>query len=92
MKMRQHRKRKQALFRSHRAFLWSTQRVMNVIAKASMKMSKALEEAYAKARQERALQALHDENERLGLYDEAYGIPFVDKDQLKTLLGNDEKK
>ena len=53
MKMRQHRKRKQALFRSHRAFLWSTQRVMNVIAKASMKMSKALEEAYAKAREQR---------------------------------------
>ena len=50
MKMRHHRKRKQALFRSHRAFLWSTQRVMNVIAKASMKMSRALEEAYAKAR------------------------------------------
>ena len=41
---------------------------------------------------EKALQALHDENERLGLYDEAYGIPFVDKDQLKTLLGTDEKK
>ena len=53
MKMRQHRKRKQALFRSHRAFLWSTQRVMNVIAKASMKMSKALEEAYAKSRAQR---------------------------------------
>ena len=51
--MRQHRKRKQALFRSHRAFLWSTQRVMNVIAKASMKMSKALEEAYAKSRAQR---------------------------------------
>ena len=44
------------------------------------------------ALREKALQALHDENERLGLYDEAYGIPFVDKDQLKTLLGTDEKK
>jgi hypothetical protein len=53
MKMRHHRKRKQALFRRHRAFLWSTQRVMNVIAKASMKMSAALEAAYAKARAQR---------------------------------------
>ena len=35
---------------------------------------------------ERALQQLHDENERLGLYDDAYGIPFVDRDQLKKLL------
>ena len=34
----------------------------------------------------RALQMLHDENERLGLYDDAYGIPFVDRDQLKQLL------
>jgi hypothetical protein len=34
----------------------------------------------------RALQKLHDENERLGLYDDAYGIPFVDRDQLKQLL------
>ena len=35
---------------------------------------------------ERALQALHDENERLGLYDDVYGIPFVEQDQLKKLL------
>ena len=49
MKMRQHRKRKLALFRSHRAFLWSTQRVMKTIALASLKMSAALEAAYAKA-------------------------------------------
>jgi hypothetical protein len=35
---------------------------------------------------ERALQQLHDENERLGLYEEAYGIPFVEQDQLKKLL------
>jgi hypothetical protein len=34
----------------------------------------------------RALQKLHDENVRLGLYDDAYGIPFVDRDQLKQLL------
>jgi hypothetical protein len=33
----------------------------------------------------RALQKLHDENERLGLYDDAYGIPFVDRDQLERL-------
>ena len=38
----------------------------------------------------RALQALHDENERLGLYDEAYGIPFVEKDQLEKLLNTNE--
>lgn len=57
MKMRQHRKRKLALFRSHRVFLWSTQRVMKTIALASMKMSKALEAAYAKARAQREEQA-----------------------------------
>jgi hypothetical protein len=51
MKMRHHRKRKQALFRRHRAFLWSTQRVMNVVVKASMKLSAAMEAAYAKSRQ-----------------------------------------
>ena len=34
----------------------------------------------------RAMKALHDENERLGLYDDAYGIPFVDRDQLQELL------
>ena len=39
---------------------------------------------------QKALQALHDENERLGLYDEAYGIPFVEKDQLKKLLNTNE--
>jgi hypothetical protein len=50
MKMRQHRKRKLALFRSHKAFLWSTQRVMKTIALASLKMSAALEAAYAKSR------------------------------------------
>ena len=42
------------------------------------------------ALREKALQALHDENERLGLYDEAYGIPFVEKDQLKKLLNTNE--
>ena len=30
--------------------------------------------------------ALHDENERLGLYDEVYGIPFVERDELKKIL------
>ena len=34
---------------------------------------------------EKALQALHDENVRLGLYD-VYGIPFVEQDQLQQLL------
>jgi len=38
----------------------------------------------------KALQKLHEENERLGLYDEAYGIPFVEKDQLKKLLNTNE--
>ena len=42
------------------------------------------------ALRQKALQALHDENERLGLYDEAYGIPFVEKDQLKKLLNTNE--
>ena len=42
------------------------------------------------ALREKVLQALHDENERLGLYDEAYGIPFVEKDQLKKLLNTNE--
>ena len=35
---------------------------------------------------EKALQALHAENERLGLYDEVYGIPFVERDELKKIL------
>ena len=39
---------------------------------------------------EKALQALHDENERLGLYDEVYGIPFVEQDELKKILHADE--
>jgi len=34
--------------------------------------------------------ALHDENERLGLYDEVYGIPFVEQDELKKLLSGNE--
>ena len=46
--------------------------------------------AIERSLREKALQALHDENERLGLYDEAYGIPFVDKDQLKKLLNTNE--
>lgn len=41
-----------------------------------------------KVLKENALQKLHDENVRLGLYDDSYGIPFVDQDQLKTLLKN----
>ena len=39
---------------------------------------------------EKALQALHDENERLGLYDEVYGIPFVEQDELKKILKEQE--
>ena len=35
---------------------------------------------------EKALQKLHDENVRLGLYDDAYGIPFVDRDEFHRLL------
>jgi len=46
--------------------------------------------AIERSLREKALQALHDENERLGLYDEAYGIPFVEKDQLKKLLNTNE--
>lgn len=43
-------------------------------------------ERESKQRKEAVLQALHDENERLGLYDDVYGIPFVEQDQLKKLL------
>ena len=39
---------------------------------------------------EKALQQLHDENERLGLYDDVYGIPFVEKDKLQQLLSTNE--
>ena len=46
--------------------------------------------AIERSLREKALQALHDENERLGLYDDAYGIPFVEKDQLKKLLNTNE--
>jgi len=35
-----------------------------------------------------ALQKLHDENERLGLYDDVYGIPFVTKEELQECLKN----
>lgn len=50
MKMRHHRKRKQALFRSHRAFLWSTIKCITTISKAQLRMSDALDMAYVEAR------------------------------------------
>jgi predicted transcriptional regulator len=30
------------------------------------------------------------ENKRLGLYDDVYGIPFVEQDELKKLLSGNE--
>jgi len=37
-------------------------------------------ETESKARQEAALQALHDENKRLGLYDGAYAIDILEQE------------
>ena len=51
MKIRHHRKRKQALFRRHRAFLWSTIKLITTISEAQLKMSAELESTYAKSRQ-----------------------------------------
>ena len=42
---------------------------------SQMKWQKAREAVEQALEQERALQALHDENERLGLYKDAYGQP-----------------
>jgi len=48
-------------------------------------------EAESKARQEAALQALHDENKRLGLYD--YEIGFIEGKAQRTWVGltNEER-
>lgn len=80
MKMRHHRKRKQALFRRHRAFLWSTQRVMNVVVKASMKLSAALEAAYAKSRQS-TLDEVEVERIMVDIWQPVNGIGFKLKEQ-----------
>ena len=43
-------------------------------------------ERIEREQRERALQKLHDENVRLGLYDDVYGIPFVDREEFRRLL------
>jgi len=48
----------------------------------------ALEEALAKQEQELALQKLHDENERLGLYKDAYGEEHKESVRLQCVVCN----
>ena len=64
--------------------------IKEALAQPEQALDKLFEVENEQALQEKVLQALHDENERLGLYDDAYGIPFVEKDQLKKLLNNNE--
>lgn len=52
------------------------------------KAIKALEEALAKQEQELALQKLHDENERLGLYKDAYGEEHKESVRLQCVVCN----
>ena len=47
-------------------------------------------ETESKARQESALQALHDENVRLGLYDGAYAIDILEQEN-KLLRARNER-
>jgi len=49
---------------------------------------KQLEEALAKQEQELALQKLHDENERLGLYKDAYGEEHKESVRLQCVVCN----
>ena len=53
-----------------------------------MQAIKALEEALAKQEQELALQKLHDENERLGLYKDAYGEEHKEYVRLQCVVCN----
>jgi rubredoxin len=48
----------------------------------------ALEEALAKQEQELALQKLHDENDRLGLYKDAYGEEYKESVRLQCVVCN----
>jgi len=55
----------------------------------------SLRQAIAAAEKENALQSLHAENERLGLYKDAYGKPVIDKSaaiRIATALGWEPKR
>ncbi len=54
----------------------------------SQESIKALEEALAKQEQELALQKLHDENESLGLYKDAYGEEHKESVRLQCVVCN----
>jgi hypothetical protein len=53
MKVRKQGKRRVKLWRKRNAFAWAVKKVMLQIAKASMRMSAALAEAYRKGREAR---------------------------------------
>lgn len=53
MKVRQHGKRRLKLWRERTAFIWAVRKTMLRIAKASMRMSAALAEAYRNSREAR---------------------------------------
>ena len=62
------------------------------IAKAITSLRQAIAEAEG---QEKALQSLHAENERLGLYKDAYAEPVIDKSaaiRIATVLGWEPKR
>lgn len=80
MKMRHQRKRKQALFRRHRAFLWSTIKCITTISEAQLKMSAVLEEAYAKSRQS-TLDEAEVERIMVDIWQPVNGIGFKLKEQ-----------
>ena len=48
MKIRRLRKRQQSLFKRHRAYYWSVQKLANRIFEAYAPVGKALQDAYAK--------------------------------------------
>ncbi len=55
----------------------------------------SLRQAIAETEKENALQALHNENEKLGLYKDAYGKPVIDKSaaiRIATALGWEPKR
>jgi hypothetical protein len=52
MKMRKQRKRTQAHIRRNRSWDWSFDKFSIAVLRATNKMSKAMEEAYAKSREE----------------------------------------
>jgi hypothetical protein len=56
MNIRKQRKRTQERIRQNRAWDWSFEKFLRAVVNATNKMSKALEEAYVKERNERQLQ------------------------------------